>query len=770
MRKVWALFMAGTLFLSPIYVSANEVDPIKEVLDKLETSKNENTGIVVGEDGNPVGDNPTVNEGTETTKPDNNQNLNGENNNESTDSKENESTDNGTVQQPSEETPGEIPVEIIDPNKVILTLDSTKVWLYGEAKELLVAPKVVEGRTYLPLRFVGEEILQADVKWVPETRQVIVTKDGVEVVLSTTEPKAYVNGQEVVIEAMPIVEGGTTLLPLRFMAEQFQLDINYKVETRTIEIVKPVVEPNTAPIAQFEFQAENYIAGQTVQVTDLSFDPDGHQIKEHLWMIDGNTSKTASSLEKIFKTPKQGYYEISLKVRDEKGLWSDWTSHMIMILPNEAPKVTTFETVKSHYKQGEPITFDYEYDNEEWEEITAEKWTYRSVKDQANNYLFTKPTAIYTEGEYIVTLELKDAYGNWSTKAQTTVEVTDGVLKTEFEDKFTNGTIGDTLDNFEGTNYQTYKEADALYMEDTKGLLMMSNSPEVVSQKGLLYEDTLIGKGRVMFHHINNFDDVDNQLDKKRLVVVAKNNTDAPVSGTISKLTTRGPSNDVLFVGQQLLLNYLDNTAVQPLNLAPGALQIIYDSQSRNWFKGQAISGMFDLELNGPVTFSVALLGQNDTVENISLMPRPDRDVHPRGTFGILDKNILVDLSDEEENTKLVIGKDATEWVQGYDALLGTEAANRGNFGVNYHVTVTAKEDTAVILNPRGNMFKGAIKWEQDKAYLTPSAGYFPSSNRAAFVGVIKAGQTRTFTYMLPNGSSAPVLFGFIPESQWSNK
>ncbi|MEG0387382.1 MAG: hypothetical protein RR582_03510, partial [Niameybacter sp.] len=449
------------------------------------------------------------------------------------------------------------------------------------------------------------------------------------------------------------------------------------------------------------------------------------------------------------------------------GMWSDWNSHMIMIAPNEAPEVIEFDTTKSKYKRGEAITLEYEYENEEWEQITAEKWTYRSTKEAANNYLFTKPKAIYTEGEYIVMLELKDAYGNWSTKAETTVEVTGEVLQTEFEAMFNSGTIGDTLANFEGTNYQMYKEADAIYLEDTKGLLMMSNSPEVVSQKGLLYEDTLIGLGRVMFHHINNFDSLDNQLDKKRLVVIAKNNTEAPVMGTISKLTTKGPSDDVLFVGQQLLLSYLDNTAVQSLNLEPGAQQVIYDSQNKNWLKGQAISGMFDVELNGPVTFTVALLGQNDTLEDIPLMPRPDRDVHPRGTFGIIDKNIMIDLTSEDEKTKLVIGKDATEWVQGYDALLNTESANRGNFGVNYHVTVTAKEDTAVILNPRGNMFKGAIKWEQDRAYLTPSAGYFPSSNRAAFMGIVKGGETRTFTYMLPNGSSAPVLFGFIPESEW---
>lgn len=765
MRKIWTLFMASTLFLSPISILADE---------------GENTGIILGQEGNPEGDNPTNEEGVEENTqvpqlpsdelleqdeqvPPQEEGALEEQVPEAGDGTDELLPEDGTIdgEQPEVELP------VIDEDKVVLTLDSTTVFLYGEVKELLLAPKVVAGRTYLPLRFVGEEILEAKVDWNQETRQITVEKDGKIVVLSTTEPKAWINGEEIVVDAMPIVENGTTLLPVRFMSEQFELLIEYDEATRTIQIEKPIVVPNTPPVAAFEFLEESYIAGQTVQAQDMSFDPDGHFIKETLWMIDGDPSKTAASLDKIFKTPKQGYYEISLKVRDEKGLWSDWVSQTIMILPNEAPEVIEFEADQREYKQGEPITFSFEYENEEWESIVAEKWTYRDAKDAVNNYLFTKPTAIYTEGEYIVTLEIKDAYGNWSQKAQTTVTVTDEVLKTEFEDKFTNGQIGDTLDNFEKTNYQNYKEADAVSLEDTKGTMFMSNSPEVVSQKGLLYEDTLIGQGRVLFHHINNFDPVDNQMDRKRLVVIAENRTEVPVTGTISKLTTKGPSDDVLFVGQQLLLDYFNNTSSQILTLQPGARTVIYDSQNKNWLKGQAISGMFDVALEGPVTFTVALLGQNDKIEDIPLMPRPVRDVHPRGTFDVLDKNIFVDLRDEDENTKLVIGKGQDEWVTGYDALLQESVANRGNFGINYHITITAEEDTAVILNPRGNMFKGAIKWEQDKAYLAPSAGYFPSSNRGAFVGVVKAGETKTLTYMLPNGSSAPVLFGFIPESNW---
>ena len=337
MRKIWTLFMASTLFLSPISILADE---------------GENTGIILGQEGNPEGDNPTNEEGVEENTqvpqlpsdelseqeeqvPPQEEGALEEQVPEAGDGTEELLPEDGTIdgEQPEVELP------VMDEDKVVLTLDSTTVFLYGEVKELLLAPKVVAGRTYLPLRFVGEEILEAKVDWNQETRQITVEKDGKIVVLSTTEPKAWINGEEIVVDAMPIVENGTTLLPVRFMSEQFELLIEYDEATRTIQIEKLIVVPNTPPVAAFEFLEESYIAGQTVQAQDMSFDPDGHFIKETLWMIDGDPSKTAASLDKIFKTPKQGYYEISLKVRDEKGLWSDWVSQTIMILPNEAQKL-----------------------------------------------------------------------------------------------------------------------------------------------------------------------------------------------------------------------------------------------------------------------------------------------------------------------------------------------------------------------------------------------------------------------------------------------
>lgn len=59
---------------------------------------------------------------------------------------------------------------------MMLTIDQMTAILQGQAHELEVPPRIVEGRTVVPLRFVSEA-LSADVKWDEETRSVMITTD-----------------------------------------------------------------------------------------------------------------------------------------------------------------------------------------------------------------------------------------------------------------------------------------------------------------------------------------------------------------------------------------------------------------------------------------------------------------------------------------------------------------------------------------------------------------------------------------------------------------
>lgn len=75
--------------------------------------------------------------------------------------------------------------------------------------------------SFAPLRYVAEE-LDAEVKWVPATKQIKIIDDitGGEIVLTVGSSKAKVNGEIVNLPQPPFVHtDGTTYIPLRFIAE-----------------------------------------------------------------------------------------------------------------------------------------------------------------------------------------------------------------------------------------------------------------------------------------------------------------------------------------------------------------------------------------------------------------------------------------------------------------------------------------------------------------------------------------------------------------------
>lgn len=653
--------------------------------------------------------------------------------------------------------------------QVIVQLEDTLAWVDGEEYTLTALPVVREGTTYLPVRFMGDQLLEANVSWDPATKEVAVTKQNKRIVMKIGSQEAFVNDQKVELMNAPMVHEGSTYLPLRTMAELFEIQTDYDQVLKRVTLTKErEVSPilNKAPTAQFYFEKEEYTESQIVKAIDNSFDEDGDAITSRLWMVNFNEKQANSQLENIFSKPKAGTYSISLKAKDEKGLWSEWTTRQITIKPNQKPVVTMLMTSKESYAAGENIEFTYTYDNEPWENVISERWTYRHIDESGQKVVAEKPKFIFHEGEYVVTLQLEDAAGNWSDRKEVIVSIEKGSTQSELEYRFTKGNIGEIIDNFEDFNYRTYKE---IFPDETKfggGTLLMSNSPEDVKANGILYKDTVRGQGRILFHHNNTFVE-ENNTEIRRLVLVAENTTDQPVDFIVGNKIIKGPATDTLYVGQRLLFEYLKGDGEIRHFLNPGEKMYIYDSGVRNWKTGDLISGKMDIYANGEVTFTVAAVSGDTKIDDIATLPVLARDIHSRGTYDVLDIYHKVDLVDDEPNM-LLLGVGNDEWVDGYDAMDGQITKNRGNYGITYSIEITAKTDTGIILNPRAGVFRGAVRWDGSKTYLAPTNGYISGHNsKAIMLGTVKAGETRTLEYVLPNGSASPVLLGFIPKDHW---
>ena len=314
-------------------------------------------------------------------------------------------------------------------SELVMTIGKKQATLNGKTYTLSTAPRIIKDRTYLPIRFVVENILQAQVDFNHAQKQIVIHKTGMRIVLEVGKTTATVNGNKVTLDGAPVIDASTTLVPIRFLSENFGLKVDYQHATKTVTISQKDEMPNSAPVARFAFEKDNYMEGETISLTENSYDEDGDHITEKMWELSGKGR--SQDVTTLLKNLKAGTYTLGLKVKDARGLWSSTYTQTVTVVSNQPPKITSFTTKKASYAQGEALEFDYTYDNEPGEGITKERWTYRSKNEATNQAVITKPYAFFAQGEYIVTLQLTDAAGKVSEEVQTTVRITSEAKQTE---------------------------------------------------------------------------------------------------------------------------------------------------------------------------------------------------------------------------------------------------------------------------------------------------------------------------------------------------
>ncbi len=104
----------------------------------------------------------------------------------------------------------------------------------GDAK-FDTPPVIKEGRTVIPVRAISEG-MGAEVEWNEEEKTVTITKDDKVIVFNLTEETVYVGDVETTIDVPAEIMNNRTMIPLRFIAEQLGLKVEYNEEMQTIEV------------------------------------------------------------------------------------------------------------------------------------------------------------------------------------------------------------------------------------------------------------------------------------------------------------------------------------------------------------------------------------------------------------------------------------------------------------------------------------------------------------------------------------------------------
>ncbi|HYF91579.1 MAG TPA: N-acetylmuramoyl-L-alanine amidase family protein [Symbiobacteriaceae bacterium] len=115
------------------------------------------------------------------------------------------------------------------------------VTVEGKPLEMSVPPIIMEDRTMVGVRFVGEAV-GGTLTWDPVTRQVTVTRGADTVILRVGQKQALINGKAEELPVAPQIVDDRTMVPLRFIAEALGGTVEWNDSTRTVNILrKPTV-------------------------------------------------------------------------------------------------------------------------------------------------------------------------------------------------------------------------------------------------------------------------------------------------------------------------------------------------------------------------------------------------------------------------------------------------------------------------------------------------------------------------------------------------
>jgi len=539
------------------------------------------------------------------------------------------------------------------------------------------------------------------------------------VLLKLNENQAKADGVPYELEIAPQAKEGITMVPLRYLAEIFGAQVDWNEETRQI-----YVQQNDNNILLQQDSDQILLNGEIQTICGLPTIENGITLVPLRFLVE-------SLNYKVDFVPDTK--EINIKQLQP---------------PNKSP-VADFSINQNIVAQGETVLYEDKSSDPDGDQIVEGKWT-------------GNERAFFAQGEYKVTLTVKDSNGAWSEPCTKIVTVTDEVKMDRLTYNLNNPVSGEPLGNLNISVMELKQFDPAVSMAREE--VLVSNSPEIIKENGILYSDILSGENRLYFHHINGSN------ENKRVFLLAINQEDKPVSLVVKKWGVAGPAG-VMSVGRAAAYRFLDFDPrnARFIKLQPGEQVIINEGMNNILKPGQAINALFDVDSNDDLLYSVVAVGSKDQLvkyENIPILFRDNN--HIRGTFSLANRSVSVQL-DGEEPARLIVadGKD-DEFLYGKDTNTSTmgryslRSKNTGNYGVVYRVRIGTQHRVGVIFSPRGGVFAGAGAWDGQVFYL-PNKGILKPQTEYAMIGVVEPGKEKVLEFIPPAGSFLPINLIFIP-------
>ncbi len=130
-------------------------------------------------------------------------------------------------------------------NYDVAVADSIKVVIEDEQLFCNVEPYIENERTYVPMRSIFEA-LGASVSWDPETKTITSSKqDGTQVVMTVGSVIMKVGDDTYTCDAAPVIKNDTTMVPVRYIADAFDMVTDWDETTKTVTISERHIDEET---------------------------------------------------------------------------------------------------------------------------------------------------------------------------------------------------------------------------------------------------------------------------------------------------------------------------------------------------------------------------------------------------------------------------------------------------------------------------------------------------------------------------------------------
>lgn len=117
-------------------------------------------------------------------------------------------------------------------------IGSTTYTVDGVEKQMDVAPYIKDGRTYLPVRYVGYAlgVAENNIMWDSASGTVTMIKGDKVVQVAVGSKNMIINGATIAMDAAPEINNGRTMLPFRWIAWAFGANVEWDGATQTVTI------------------------------------------------------------------------------------------------------------------------------------------------------------------------------------------------------------------------------------------------------------------------------------------------------------------------------------------------------------------------------------------------------------------------------------------------------------------------------------------------------------------------------------------------------